>query len=318
MSKVLIYSENELNEGLFGEVFLRIFELLPILENNNLDISNLYWYVQTANYDSIFPEILDYINNDKNIEQPMNIIINFAELKNMNQQYVLGDDFLSLNKLFFKYFKIPKQLSDVADSLSLKDYLGLHYRGTDKTSDNGINTPVTKEIFYTIAHSYITTHNIKDIFIATDENDVFDYFVNAYPYINFKSSRDFKGNLFWRNHDNPSLSGKMAMIDMLCLSNCNTVLKVSSALSSFSKVINPSLNIYRINALKFIPNPKHIPYFPDAYIPLLPTNAKYTEECNNIIKEVQQHDWSIQHPNIYKNFKNFDLKKREKFNYSAM
>jgi hypothetical protein len=318
MSKVLIHSENQLNEGLFGEIFLWIFEILPILENNEINVDNLFWYVQTVSYGPIFPEILDYVNNDKNIQQPMNNTINFFELRNVLPQYVLGDDFFKLNKLFFKYFKIPKQLSDVAQSLSLKDYLGLHYRGTDKTTDIGINTPLTKEMFYTIADAYITTHNIKHIFIASDENDVFDYFVNKYTDINFKSSRDFKGNLFWRNHDNPSLSGKMAMIDMLCLSNCNTVLKVSSALSSFSKVINPSLNIYRINALKFIPNPKHIPYFPDAYIPLLPTNVKYTEECNNIIKEVQQHDWSIQHPNIYKNFKNFDLKKREKFNYSAM
>ena len=37
MSKVLIYSENELNEGLFGEIFLRIFELLPVLENNEIN-----------------------------------------------------------------------------------------------------------------------------------------------------------------------------------------------------------------------------------------------------------------------------------------
>jgi hypothetical protein len=318
MSKVLIYSENELNEGLFGEIFLRIFELLPILENNNLDINNLYWYVKTANYDSIFPEILDYTNDDKNIQQPMNHIINFFELRNIVPQYVLGDDFLKLNKLFFKYFKIPKQLSDVADSLSLKDYLGLHYRGTDKTTDIGFNTPLTKEMFYIVVDSYIQTNNIKNIFIASDENDVFDYFVEKYPNIDFKSCRDFKGNLFWRNNENPILSGKMAMVDMLCLSKCNTVLKVSSALSSFSKVINPSLNVYRINSLKFIPNPKHIPYFPDAYIPLLPTNEKYTEECNNIMKEVQQDDWSIQYPNIYNNFKNFDLKIRTKFNYHEM
>ena len=164
MSKVLIYSENELNEGLFGEIFLRIFELLPILENNNLDINNLYWYVKTANYDSIFPEILDYTNDDKNIQQPMNHIINFFELRNIVPQYVLGDDFLKLNKLFLKYFKIPKQLSDVADSLSLKDYLGLHYRGTDKTTDIGFNTPLTKEMFYIVVDSYIQTNNIKNIF----------------------------------------------------------------------------------------------------------------------------------------------------------
>jgi hypothetical protein len=318
MSKVLIYSENKLNEGLFGEIFLWIFEILPILENNNLDVNNLFWYVRTKSYGSIFPEILDYVNNDKNFEQPMNNVIDFFELRNLTPQYVLGDNFSDLNKLFFKYFKIPKQLNDVAASLNLKEYLGLHFRGTDKTIDTNFNTPVSKEIFYTIVDSYISANNIKNIFIASDENDVFDYFVNKYTKINFKSSRDFKGNLFWRNNENPLVNAKMAMLDMLCLSNCNTVLKISSALSSFSKVVNPSLNIYRINALKFIPDPKHIPYFPDAYIPLLPTNAKYTQECNDLLTEIQRDDWSIQHPNIYKFFNNFDLKIRKRFNYAEM
>ena len=318
MSKVLIYSENELNEGLFGEIFLRIFQLLPVLENNEINASNLYWYIRSVNYGSIFPEVLDYVNNDKNIEQPMNASMGVNELQKVLPQYVLGDDFSALSRLFFKYFKIPKQLDDVSTSLSLRDYLGLHYRGTDKTTDIGFNTPLTKEMFYTVVDSYIQTNNIKNIFIASDENDVFDYFVSKYTHINFKSSRDFKGNLFWRNNENPTLNAKMAMLDMLCLSKCNTVLKVSSALSSFSKVINPSLNIYRINSLKFIPNAKHIPYFPDAYIPLLPTNEKYTEECNNLLTEVQKDDWSIQYPNIYNNFKNFDLKIRTLFNYANM
>jgi hypothetical protein len=105
---------------------------------------------------------------------------------------------------------------------------------------------------------------------------------------------------------------------MLCLSKCKTVLKNSSALSSFAKVINPSLNIYRINSYKFNPDPNNIPYFPDAYIPLLPTNVNYGDDCNNLITQIQQDDWSIQYPNIYNNFKNFDLKIRTKFNYDDM
>jgi hypothetical protein len=124
--------------------------------------------------------------------------------------------------------------------------------------------------------------------------------------------------LFWRNNDNPILNAKMAMVDMLCLSNCKTVLKISSALSSFSKIINPSLNIYRINALKFIPDPRRVPYFPDAYIPLLPLNEKYTQECNDLLTQLQQDDWSIQYPNVRNYFSHFDTKIRQRFNYNAM
>jgi hypothetical protein len=102
---------------------------------------------------------------------------------------------------------------------------------------------------------------------------------------------------------------------MLCLSKCNTVLKTSSALSSFAKIINPDLKIYRINSLKFTPTPKNVPYFPDAYIPLLPTHEKYTDECNQLIQQVQCDDWSVQYPNIYNIFRNFDIKIRKKFHY---
>jgi len=318
MAKVLIYSENELNQGLFGEVFSSIFQLLPVLENNEINASNLYWYIRSVNYGSIFPEVLDYVNDDKNIEQSMNASMGFNELQKVLPQYILGDDFSALSRLFFKYFKIPKQLDYVSSSLTLQDYLGLHYRGTDKITNTDSNTPVTKEIFYTIVDSYINANNIKNIFIATDENDVFDYFVSKYTDINFKSARDFKGNLFWKNNENPSVNAKMAMLDMLCLSKCKTVLKVSSALSAFAKVIKPSLNIYRINSYKFNPETNNIPYFPDAYMPLLPTNEKYTKECNDLLTEVQQDDWSIQYPNIYNNFKNFDLKIRTLFNYANM
>jgi hypothetical protein len=240
------------------------------------------------------------------------------ELQSITPQYTLGDDFVSLNKLFFKYFKIPKILNDVADSLTLRECLGLHYRGNDKIRNVESNTPVTKEMFYTIVDSYINANNIKNIFIATDENDVFDYFVNKYTNINFKSSRDFKGNLFWKNNENPSLNAKMAILDMLCLSKCNTVLKTSSALSAFAKVINPSLNIYRINALKFIPISTKTPYFPDAYIPLLQTSGKYTQECNDLLTEIQIDDWSLQYPNIYKYFNNFDIKIKKRLNYDTM
>jgi hypothetical protein len=307
MSKILIESTNQFTEGLFGEIFLWIFEILPILDKANIDINQLYWSITTKSYGSIFPEILDYVNNDKNIKQKIDSIINFYELKKIRPQYVLGDDFVNLNKLFFKFFKIPENLNKIADSFNLNGYLGLHFRGTDKTTDNNFNSPLTKDKFYIIIDSYIKTHHIKNIFIATDENDVFDYFVNKYKDINFKSSRSFDGNLFWRNNEDPQLNAKMAMIDMLCLSKCETVLKVSSALSSFSKIVNPLLKIYRLNGLKMCHD---IPYFPDAYIPLLPLNNNYTDECNNIITEVQKHDWTIQYPVLKSTYNNFYIKPR--------
>jgi hypothetical protein len=167
-----------------------------------------------------------------------------------------------------------------------------------------MNTTITKNDFYTIIDSYINKNNIVRIFLATDESDILNYFKSKYNNIHFLSSRDFNTNLFWRNNNNVENNSKEAMIDMLCLSKCDTVLKVSSALSSFSKLINPNLKIFRLNALKMFTD---IPYFPDAYIPLLEKNVNYTENCNNILDKIQKDDWSYN--NSY-NFNNFYYKIR--------
>jgi hypothetical protein len=300
MSYNTIYSNNEMTEGLFGMVLLFIFEVLPILEMDNVDVSKLKWFINTTNYGAIFPKILEY--NSEYIECDLNKLNNVTKLFNLRKepiQYVLGDDFENLNKLFFKYFKIPQELENIANSYNLNDCLGLHFRGTDKTTDSIMNEPVTKDDFCKIADSYIISNNIKKIFLATDEPKLFDYFKNKYTDIHFLTSRNFKNNLFWKGNNDVFENAKEAMIDMLCLSKCDTVIKVSSALSAFSKLINPNLKIYRVNALKMFVD---IPYFPDAYIPLLEKNTSYTGECNEILNKIQSNDWSYTHKNKFNNF----------------
>ena len=308
MSSTFIISENEMSEGLFGMVILFIFEILPILENNNIDISTLKWSVSTSRYGSIFPNLLEYNSEYKNIEEVSENnkqIIELFDLRNKYPQYTLGDDFILLNKLFFKYFKIPKELEEISEQYNLNDFLGIHFRGTDKTSDIHMNEPITKNEFYIIIDSFIKENSyIKNIFLATDEGDILDYLKNKYNDIKFVTSRNFNTNLFWKNNNDIVRNGKEAMIDMLCLSKCKIVLKVSSALSAFAKLINPNLKIYKLNALKMFVD---IPYFPDAYIPLLEKNENYTDECNKILDKIQVSDWS----KYYKqNFENFYYKLR--------
>ena len=54
MSYTTIYSNNEMTEGLFGMVLLFIFEVLPILEMDNVDVSKLKWFIQTTNYGCLY------------------------------------------------------------------------------------------------------------------------------------------------------------------------------------------------------------------------------------------------------------------------
>jgi len=303
MSSTFIFSKNEMREGLFGMIILFIFETLPILENNNIDISTLKWDISTASYGSIFPNLLEYNSEYKNLEEVSENnkqIIKLFDIRNKYPQYTLGDDFTLLNKLFFKYFKIPKELEEISEQYNLNDFLGIHFRGTDKTSDTFMNEPITKNDFYIIIDSFIKENScIKNIFLATDESDILDYLKNKYNDIKFVTSRNFNTNLFWRNNSNSVRNGKEAMIDMLCLSKCKIVLKVSSALSAFAKLINPNLKIYRLNASKMFVD---IPYFPDAYIPLLEKNENYTNECNKILDKIQVSDWSKYHKQNFENF----------------
>ena len=301
MTYTFISSKNEMSEGLFGMVILFIFSILPILELINVNINDLKWDISTLNYGEIFPNLLEY--NSKYIDidfENDKTVINMFDLMRNKPQFVLGDNFSELNKLFFKYFKIPKHIKDKADIYDLNDCLGLHFRGTDKTTDLNMNNPITKNEFYIILDSFLCSNkDIKNIFLATDENDMLNYLKNKYEHINVKTSRDLNHNLFWKNNNNIIKNGEEAMIDMLCLSKCKVVLKVSSALSSFSKLINPNLEIYRLNALKMFTD---IPYFPDAYIPLLKINKTFTDECNSILNKIQKDDWSKMNFDKFNNF----------------
>lgn len=307
MSSTTIYSINEMTEGLFGMVILFMFEVLPILETENLNIAKLKWDIRTSSYGSIFPNLLEYnevslLNTD--VVEPSSVFpetnIPLFQLRTLYKQWVLGDDFESLHRLFFKYFRIPTYINAFADSLGLNDCVGIHFRGSDKTTDLNMNTPLSIRDFYVILDSYLNANkNVTKIFIATDEPSTLEYLISKYSHIEFKTSRSLNGNLFWRNNENTLKNGIEAMVDMVCLSKCKVVLKGSSALSSFSKVINPDLTIYRLNALKMFVD---IPYFPDAYIPLLEKSEQYSSECNFILDKVQQDDWSILHKPKFNNF----------------
>jgi hypothetical protein len=63
------------------------------------------------------------------------------------------------------------------------------------------------------------------------------------------------------------------------------VLKCSSALSGFAKVLNPRLEAYRVSASKLFTD---IPYFPEAYIPRL---TSQDPECRGILERQFAGDW---------------------------
>lgn len=307
MNNIIIRTTQEFEVGLFC-IISYILKALPLFEEKHMQKQNIYWDIRGVYYGSIFPNILEYemINNYEMIQNDENTEILDLELftssfSSPEKQYHLGDDFIGLNKLFFKYFTIPQHITDVVNTYDLTNYLGVHYRGTDKVTDTEMNVPICIDEYKIIIDSYINVNNITHIFLSTDEGELLTYFTTKYPLITIKTSRDMRKDLFWKNTDNYINNAREAMIDMLCLSKCNTVLKTSSALSAFSKIINPNINIYRINASIYTINEKYTdnPYFPDSYIPLLECNEHYSAKCNELLIQKQAEEPIL--PEKYKN-----------------
>jgi hypothetical protein len=68
---------------------------------------------------------------------------------------------------------------------------------------------------------------------------------------------------------------------MLALSKCNKIIKTSSALSAFSKIINPSTKLYTVSAMKK-------PWFPSVIAEKYETNS---EEIKKILKRTMKNDY---------------------------
>jgi hypothetical protein len=304
MKNIIIKTTQPLEIGLFS-IISCMLKVVVLLEETKIEKKNIYWDITGVYYDNIFPNILQYemmnnyemIKNDEKTEilELEDIVFRTSLLE---KKYHLGNDFIGLNRLFFKYFTIPQDIINVVNTYDLTNYLGLHYRGTDKFTDTEMNTPISLYEYKIIIDSYIINNNITHIFLSTDEGELLTYFTEKYPSINIKTSRDMRKDLFWKNPNNYINNGREAMIDMLCLSKCNTVLKTSSALSAYVKIITPNINIYRINASIYIINEDN-PYFPDSYIPLLKCNKKYSVQCNEILIKKQLEEPIL--PEKYKN-----------------
>jgi hypothetical protein len=290
--------------GLFGCVISYILKALPFVEEKNIDKKNIFWDISTIHYGNIFPNILEYENmndyefiKDYESTEILDLVDVSIDPPSHEKKYHLGNDFIGLNKLFFKYFKIPQDIENVLKTYDLTNYLGVHYRGTNKLTDTETNDPVSIDEFKIIIDSYIIAHNITHVFLSTDEGELLNYLTNKHSHVTILIARHLNRDLFWKNPDNYITNGREAMIDMLCLSRCNTIIKTSSALSAYAKIINPNINIYRINACIYMDTDP--PYFPDSYIPLLECNEKYSVECNEIIRKKQEDE-----PILLEKFKN--------------
>ena len=272
----------ELAEGLFGQIILYTFEVLPHLEKRNIFPD---WRIASHLYGegpdfTVIPGIFDLAYAPPK-GRPKTLSLAAVRA---TQTSVLGGDGAAVHALWHAYFKVPARIEDAADAAGLGDHtIGLHYRGQDKNALAWDTNPVSSDEFLTLAKSFVQDRpDIDSMFVATDEYAFVDAAQRALPQLRLvnlgpvdfhKATRVVQGK------------ADRALLDCVLLSRCVHVIKCSSALSGFAKVLRPDLSICRVAACKPFAD---VPYFPDAYItPMRSSRADISALLDKLLKD----DW---------------------------
>jgi hypothetical protein len=181
----------------------------------------------------------------------------FAKMRNFNDLNLNFtwdyNDKLNLelaDRLIKKYLSIKTNISDEVDKFqsqhfNMKNVLGVHYRGTDKKSE-------AKQITFGATERNINLYLTKYpetncIFISSDDKNFINYIENSSipcPIVYYNDSFRSSNNLpIHTANNNLSEINKDALINCLLLSKCNTLMKTASALSDWSLLFNPNLQL---------------------------------------------------------------------------
>lgn len=281
---IITTTPNEIVMGLFGGITLHIFEILPYLHSKSVLPA---WNIKSSNYGkqpdfTIIPGVFDLAY------EPDLSSLKEVELSTIRRDHVrtLGNDWHYLNKLWSSYFKIPGRIVSEADKVgNLSETLGLHYRGTDKITSNWDTNCITQDEYIILIKDFLKNHKeISSVFIATDEFSFVRKFKEEFPLMQVINLGEVEFHL---DPANSPTKADDAVLDCLVLSRCKYMINTSSALSAFSKVLNPDLECYRVAASKLF---GEMPYFPVAYIPKL-TSSNF--ECQKILDRLFEDDWLL-------------------------
>jgi len=255
-------NQDDLEEGLFGQVLLWVFEILPWLAAKDIQpaleiFSPLYGELPDRR---ILPGVFDLAYAPPGKVSRVRSLLWSRVLHTS----VLGGDWAGTLALWTRYFRVPGRIEERADAVGLPpDCLGLHYRGTDKNRQTIDTNRVSADDFLTLARAFLAAHpQVRAIFIASDEPGMQARVAAQFPHLDVRGL----GDVAFHKSGVQAGRADRALLDCVLLSRCRYALKCSSALSGFAKVLNPALECYRVSACKMFSD---VPYFPDAYVPRL-------------------------------------------------
>jgi len=258
---IVIYSDkNDLTEGMYGQALIWLLEILKALQHND---TKIIFDINTLAYDNLIPKFVKPKIEYK-IEELENILrINVKQFKSSFRiDFEFNENsFYKANQLWEKYFIFNETILQNIPKFDSNKTLGLHYRGTDKNTDTSQANPINQNEFIMIVTDYLKNNaDITTLYCCSDETTFVDNIKQHFPnmkVIEYKQQRanEDLNTGFFRYGDKVDKMTQdemtiAAFVDMLALSKCNSVLKTSSALSAFSKIINPELRVYTVSAMK--------------------------------------------------------------------
>ncbi len=281
----LVTSRTQFEEGLFGQVLLQVFEVLPHLARRQF---RPHWHICSMHYgrpaDGLtIPGVVDIAYAPRG--EPGGDV----DLMDVRERHcaVLGSNWTALNALWTRYFRVPGRITAAADALGPFDgVLGIHYRGNDKNTADWDTNPVSHDDYLAIVADFAASRpDLTRLFVASDDGS----FAGA---ASARLGREVinLGDPGFHKDAAPlgdaEARADAAMLDCVLLSRCVAVLQTSSGLSSFAKVLRPELEIYRCAASKMYTD---IPYFPVAYIPKYQSADR---EVQAVVDRLMRDDWT--------------------------
>lgn len=263
-----------LGEGLFGQVLIWCAEILPYVDSRGTGGS---FVVRSPNYgvppdfDCLGPFLTELCPDQSAPPEPT---YDLVTLKKQHGHEFKGD-FARAHALWNKYFAWKPALLDEAQAFTEQHFrgrvLGVHFRGTDKKEGD----PVTYQDMDVVLDDYLSRFPVghfQTLFVTSDEQAYikhvqarFGHRLNVvYRQDALRSQTRTPVHFAWARRTpglHPHSVAVDAIVNMLLLARCNAVLKTTSALSAWAKIVNPGLEIWRINGFWFS-------WFPEAYCPL--------------------------------------------------
>ena len=187
-----------------------------------------------------------------------------------------------VNDIWNKYFYFDERILQKLLNFNRDTTLGVHFRGTDKQTDINQTNGITEDEFILIIEDHISKNNhIDTIFCCSDEQSFVEGIKNNFP--NMVVLENEQTRIFWGDGKNFSKNEQDELVisvflDILSLSKCNVILKTSSAMSCFSKIFNPKMEIYTKSAMK-----KH--WFPASLTQIYKTDS---DKINKILERTMQ------------------------------